>query len=241
MRRLGLLVLLVMCAASGFARNESVSAISFNPSRLGAYTYLKVVNTATFAGGVDTKSNLAELNIQSSGTVKLHDANASDHLCANGNCSPVINNPTGNLNSIDSLLPTCSGTCTTAADMRGAVLKKASSSPADNGYDVNAEKQPTDADAQGTTIVFNGGTFSATRDSYIHKFELNDSLTKLRIVADNLTVNKPFHAKQTFTLGNIKVKSGYCHENGCQGYKFVERLDTKKQQKYKVLAVRVQE
>lgn len=237
MRRLGLLVLLVMCAASGFARNESVSAISFNPSRLGAYTYLKVVNTATFAGGVDTKSNSAELNIQSSGTVKLHDANASDHLCANGKCSPVINNPTGNLNSIDSLGPTCSGTCTTGADMQGAVLKKASSSPADNGYDVNAENQPTDA--QGTTIVFNGGTFRATRDSYIHEFELNDSLTKLSIVADNLTVNKPFHAKQTFTLGKIKVKSGYCSKDGCQGYKFVERLDTNKQQKYKVLAVRV--
>ncbi len=59
-------LMLLVCLASftsAYAYNEMVSAIAYNPSRLGAYSYLKVLKKATFKAGLGTTGNLTEINL----------------------------------------------------------------------------------------------------------------------------------------------------------------------------------
>ncbi len=62
MRYLMLLVCLVSFT-SAYAFNEVVSAIAYNPSRLGAYSYLKILQKASFKAGLGTTGNLTEINL----------------------------------------------------------------------------------------------------------------------------------------------------------------------------------
>ncbi len=251
MRRLSLLILLCMCATFTFGRNESVAAISFNPSRLGAYTHLKAVSKATLTGGVDTTTNSTDMNIKSQGTVSISDTNG-DHTCVENSCSK------GNLNTITNLQPVSAEngqTITTSAAMTKAVMKKANDEPENNEYTneytINGNRQPP-ADKiadQGTNITLKGGTLEATTHSYIHNFTANVySLKQLEIAAKTLEVKNDFHAKQSFTLGEIEVTPptvNVCKgtESKCVEYKFIERLNTKdnENQGYKVLAVKIKE
>lgn len=65
MKRIYLLLILILCA--GISSAEVVSAITFNPSRLGTYTYLRAANSAVLAGGLETET----MNVSSAGTVSV--------------------------------------------------------------------------------------------------------------------------------------------------------------------------
>ena len=86
-----------MCTAlSAFARNESVSAISYNPSRLGAYSHLKAVSKAVIPGGVNwgkiyKPENLANvINIASKDTVTFRDEQEGEtHKCTTKPCQNI--------------------------------------------------------------------------------------------------------------------------------------------------------
>lgn len=65
MKRIYLLLILSLCA--GISSAEVVSAITFNPSRLGTYTYLRAANSAVLAGGLETET----MNVSSAGTVSV--------------------------------------------------------------------------------------------------------------------------------------------------------------------------
>ncbi len=243
MRRLGFLILLCMCATTVFSYNESVAAISFNPSRLGAYTYLKAVSNATLAGGLDTQTNNVEMNIKSKGTVTLQDQNADAHKCTKGSCTGhnFATGVSGNLNSIKVMEPkavAAGQTIATKANMTKAVLKKPTNNPASNSYSITDRDQDQPTAAQGTSFTLYGGTLKATKESYIHAFIPNDSLKKLEIAATNLIAQQGFHVKGNFTLGKIEVQPSSC-TNGCKSYHFIERLNTSDSKKYKVLAVKV--
>ena len=65
MTRIYLLLILSLCA--GLSSADVVSAITFNPSRLGTYTYLRAANSAVLAGGLETET----MNVSSAGTVSV--------------------------------------------------------------------------------------------------------------------------------------------------------------------------
>ena len=65
MKRIYLLLILSLCA--GISSAEVVSAITFNPSRLGTYTHLRAANSAVLAGGLETET----MNVSSAGTVSV--------------------------------------------------------------------------------------------------------------------------------------------------------------------------
>lgn len=84
------LILLCVLGVSIPASAEVISTVSFNPSRLGNYNYLKVANTATFKGGLVTGADgtTGTMNIQSGGTVTMNLENSSNYY----NIPTVIGN-----------------------------------------------------------------------------------------------------------------------------------------------------
>ncbi len=67
-----LLCAAVLGAGALYAQNynETVAAISYNPSRFGAYSHLKIAKEATLTG-VDAQTNSADVNIMTKGTVLI--------------------------------------------------------------------------------------------------------------------------------------------------------------------------
>ena len=60
-------LLLILTGVTVLLQAETVSSVSFNPSRMGEYTYLKVADKANLKGGL----NATTLNISSGGTVSM--------------------------------------------------------------------------------------------------------------------------------------------------------------------------
>ena len=228
------LVMVGLCPLGAFAYNESVAAISFNPSRLGAYSHLKAVNTATLRGGVQVGSD--QLSIHSKGTVTLQDSN---HKCQTGNCQEA------NLNKITDIMPwadkTEGVTCGSGNDctrntraITSAIMQGPTNSPAGSGYTISTV--PT-INGDSTVVHMQGGSFRATSgDSYIDEFAQGDALKALKVSAGQINFTNNLEARQSLKLGNItiKPKAG----GNFQNYEFVERT-TQKQEKVKVLAVKI--
>ena len=100
---LGIVVLFMAQCATG-QTNESVSSISFNPSRTGAYSYLKIVHKAALTGLDATKIEKVPVDILQ--TLKI------ENVCSGGDCpSPdiQINEVTIGLSNYQTLLETESG------------------------------------------------------------------------------------------------------------------------------------
>ena len=70
MKKLSFFIML-LCAVTCYG--EIVSEVSFNPSRMGDYNYLKVANKATLVGGLETDY----LNIRSGNTVTLKNSTST--------------------------------------------------------------------------------------------------------------------------------------------------------------------
>lgn len=66
-------LLLILTGVTVLLQAETVSSVSFNPSRMGEYTYLKVADKANLKGGL----NATTLNISSGGTVSMTTDNSS--------------------------------------------------------------------------------------------------------------------------------------------------------------------
>ena len=84
MKRIYLLLILSLCA--GISSAEVVSAITFNPSRLGTYTHLRAANSAVLAGGLETET----MNVSSAGTVSVTTP-SSDNVYIATEVRPVEN------------------------------------------------------------------------------------------------------------------------------------------------------
>ena len=84
MKRIYLLLILSLCA--GISSAEVVSAITFNPSRLGTYTHLRAANSAVLAGGLETET----MNVSSVGTVSVTTP-SSDNIYVATKVRPVEN------------------------------------------------------------------------------------------------------------------------------------------------------
>ena len=81
-----------LLAAPFVCNAEVVSSISYNPSRMGEYTYLKIADEANFAGGLTGTT----MNISSNGTVGFYfDNNSKLYEISSvvGNKNSAINMP----------------------------------------------------------------------------------------------------------------------------------------------------
>ncbi|MCI5821299.1 MAG: hypothetical protein MR039_06180, partial [Elusimicrobia bacterium] len=106
MKRIYLLLILSLCA--GISSAEVVSAITFNPSRLGTYTHLRAANSAVLAGGLETET----MNVSSAGTVSVTTPSSDNIYVATEvrsveNASVAVNMPNtvfyGNSDSVGGL------------------------------------------------------------------------------------------------------------------------------------------
>lgn len=86
MKRIYLLLILSLCA--GISSAEVVSAITFNPSRLGTYTHLRAANSAVLAGGLETET--MNVSVSSAGTVSVTTP-SSDNIYVATEVRPVEN------------------------------------------------------------------------------------------------------------------------------------------------------
>lgn len=210
--------------------NEAVSAISYNPSRLGAYTYLKAVQGAHLQGGLKISAeNHSQLNVQSASghAVTLRDVNSS-HNVADNSCSTVENGWCGGVNTIQTVQPVGSNANTSAAlpntivEGTGTVFSAGS----------NLITASNIGDNQGTNVALSGGTLTVARDGYIGGFAnagTNENVTKLNMISQNaVQFGTNFTAQNQFQLGNVTITcpGGNCNTNKRTEYKFVRRIDT---------------
>ena len=72
MKKLFCICFLLASSISLYAA-EKISAVSFNPSRMGEYTYLKVADKATLRGGLRTP----QMNVSVGGTVSVYPDSSS--------------------------------------------------------------------------------------------------------------------------------------------------------------------
>ena len=197
MRRIGICFLLCLCAGGAFAYNESVAAISYNPSRLGAYQYLKAVQTATLGGGLEIDKD-ATMNVQAQGTVSLTDTD-NDNKCIEGHCSVADSN--GNINQITTIAPAGSeGDNVNTSVNSLAIMQKISTDHPILNY------QYTDAgdSDKGTAVNMDGGALTATGDSFIN--QLSATANKLDIKATtSIQINNDAVADDTLKLGTITL------------------------------------
>ena len=219
-----LCLLIVTFPVLGF--NESVSAISYNPSRLGAYTQLKAVSSATLQGGLKAEEG-ATVNVMSRGTVNvqdsLHSCTSSSGVCSNINTITEIHPINERSNCSD-----LSSHCGWSTSQSGGALQGPSGRlyiPA--GY--NYESASTNT---GLIVYMQGGSqLTASQDSYIGTIQnvgrLSMAMSTEARVLGNVTV------KDSFSLGGILISKP---ADTFQRYVFIERVD-KNQKKYKVLSV----
>ncbi len=241
MRYIGIWIIMLL-AGPVFGYNEVVSAISYNPSRLGVYRYLKAVDGATLKGGlVIDKDNNASLHMRSTGTITF-----TDHT------SNSMNNSTGyrvysdeahnKLNQFIAIEPKggTGATQTSTVSAEKAVLQKATSSPRSSAYVLG--KSGTDAtfanklipnlkimgDTSGQTLL------TMKNPSYVRTLthKSGGSADKLDVVTLNattkLTVTQIAYVANQLKLGNITVAKPAT--NPCpsgkspRGYEFKQRV-----------------
>lgn len=201
MRRICVCFLLCLCTGGAFAYNESVAAISYNPSRLGAYQYLKAVQKATLGGGLRINSN-ATMNVQAgtgTKTVSLTDNDPANE-CANSKCS--IDPSDGNINQITTIKPAGNANEDVTTKVNSSViLQKISNTPITN-YEYNGTSQPS-AD-NGTNVTMEGGALEASNDSFIN--QLTVTAEKLNIKAEtSIQIEGDAEATKTLQLGTITL------------------------------------
>ena len=195
MRRIGICFLLCLCAGGAFAYTESVAAISYNPSRLGAYQYLKAVQTATLRGGLQVEEN-ASMNVSAAGSVLLRETESANE-CTSTQCSN--DSSSGNINQITTIVPATGDNVTTRVDSSAIVQKI--STPIEN-YQYNGTSQPNAV--QGTDVTMYGGSLQAKQDSFINT--LTATADKLNIEATaSIQINGNAEAADTLQLGKITL------------------------------------
>lgn len=195
MRRIVLLTILSVSALSVFAFNEEVAAISYNPSRLGVYENLMVVQRATFTGPINVEAAMMNIQPAQGQTITLRDA---QHQCVVGACARE------NLNRIETIT---ADSAQETVQMQGMMQGFNNGSPYLEAYTVNNETQP--GAAQGTNITLNGGKLNSTEDSYIREIR-GDGVTQLDINIDTYRTNSDslfngVKSGETIQLGSMRV------------------------------------
>lgn len=197
--------------------NEVVSAISYNPSRLGAYTHLKAVEKATLAGGLlQPEENGGRLNVLSKGVITVQCQ--SGEACASNAIDDI--RPVGSFGeSCESLSSFCDQFQTS---QKGGSLQGPN----------NNSGTPT-----GVSVVMYGGSLgkkeaTSGTTAIINSISLNDSAT---LSVSTNTLNVPsLGVTNSLVLGDVTV-SAPTVSGGT--YKFITRV-TDDKKKRNVLCIK---
>ena len=217
--------------------NESVAAISYNPSRLGAYEYLKVVRRAEFMGGINTTTgtddDTAEVNFKSKGTISLGadlgncDNPASDSCQVEHKVQKIKPMPSRtNCANHSDLCEVSSDSATTLTTGTNTVIQKVGN----YANTSNLSWIGTDAIAstsfpsyQGVTEVdIKGGTLTVGDSNTGGAF-----VGKILSVATLTTANGGnfYGAVEVPTTGSFKVGNTLMPTTKCNSITWVERID----------------
>ena len=212
----GFAVLFAVSAwAADVSYNESVAAISYNPSRLGAYSHLKIAQKAVLKGGIDAQTNSADVNIITKGTVNIsggpdctgsnacHQVESVVPMAGETGCAGFSDNC--NENDFTATLQTDSGT-----RVHGGSTAYETTLPniGDSSYEV------TFPSATGTNVELSAGTFTMGGDAKLFVKTLDATLTQAYLNIGTLIMNgSTFEVKgssPTFKIGktSIKIKAG---------------------------------
>ena len=124
-----------------FVDAETVASVSFNPSRMGEYTYLKVADKASLKGGL----NAATMNISSGGTVTMN-ADSSSRIYE---------------------VPTVTGASGSAINMPNTVFHGNTS----NTYSAYKSESSSAPSGLLPNVNIKGGTQTYNNDSYIQTLD----------------------------------------------------------------------
>lgn len=145
---------------------EIVSTVSFNPSRIGTYEYLKISRDANFKGGLETPT----LNVQPSGEVTMRWDNA--------NTTEKYYN-----------VPTVTGNANTSVDMpHTTFLQDSELSPSEINYSADSA---TDPGYKIPNITMLGGSLSfgentTNKDSYVAELSHDGGQAQVQFYAEAL-------------------------------------------------------
>lgn len=256
---LGCLILVVIPA---FSYNETVTAIAYNPSRMGAYTHLKAAQKAILKGGlnVEERAPSADYNlvILSKNGVTLRDG--SDTALTD-RCPDAAACSQENQNEITTIKPegyepsanvcsttgTPSPTCVTQLDAPYVMVQAISTTPLEN-YSYSNSATPA-AEKRIAALAVYGGTFTAQasgadpasniyQDSYIATIPNNGgdngTVAQLKLVANEMLEVGGLYVFSSLKLGEVSITA----VSPTTKYAFVERVFSSGAQKAKVLAVK---
>ncbi len=243
---LGCLLAAVMPA---FSYNETVAAISYNPSRMGAYTHLKVARKAILKGGLIVEEPAAgedyNLVFLSKNGVTLRDG--SDTTLTN-RCSDAAACTRDNQNEITTIKPerynasnVCTdGTCVTEVEAISVMVQAISTEPLET-YSYTSESIHTAGKRLDTLAVY-GGTFVAqaggSQDSYIATIPNNGgdngTVANLKLKANQMLEVGGLYISESLQLGNVTISEFVPSSE----YAFVDRVFNNGAKKVSVLAVK---
>ena len=212
------------------AYNEIVPAISYNPSRLGSYTHLKAVETATLKGGLkvvgteeSTDEHRPTINIFKQVTLKDDKHSASSSF---------------NENNVNKITTVGDSESTSVTKQSGGILQGKSGTL----YAANVYSGGNSHSNSGLAVeVKPGGTLRTTNTnsnnySYIGSFVGNPTLkidTQTLELAENNKIIVTTDATK-FTIGGVTInKPGWTVSK----YSFEERVDDKGT-RYKILSAK---
>ncbi|MBP5430540.1 MAG: hypothetical protein J6Y25_06690 [Elusimicrobiaceae bacterium] len=188
-------IVCVLFAGTAFGYNESVSAISYNPSRTGVYKKLTIVNKGTLAGGLEA----AELQI--------HPVADGKDITIDGSAEGRVSHQDAYINHVGS-------------DQHNITVdvESGKNGPIVQGKGSSLHVLPTDANhGTGTVVELKDGTLTAEEASYIHDtdndphvFTDENVLNKVTVKATTLianTANTSVNVSDALQLGNVTVSA----------------------------------
>ena len=202
-------------------RNEVVSAISYNPSRLGSYTHLRAVEKLELKGGLFV-GNSATVNVVN--TVKITEANNNYKRCESGTCGSISYIQPIRQGLEENNCKQISDYCGWQTNASGGVLQGSAGTLYGNGTHYTGTSASGN---MGLTVHMNGGTLRATDSSSGHYSFLSGiseiSGLELRGSSATLQVNGTVEATDGYELGGVSIGKGQLPSNPT--YNFVPRVD----------------
>ncbi len=197
----------ILFAGVAFGYNETVSAISYNPSRTGVYTKFKVLKKATFKGGLETNQiNVWPVkdknNVDGKVTINAARKNTEDAI------------PVAYIDSIDPAQDANIGIeLEVESGKKGPIVQ---GKPSDPNSLLNVI--PSDSSyGVGIPVTLYDGTLTATEDSYVTNgfavegvaAELSTLLEKVEVQAATLAAKEAnsgeVNVSGSLKLGNVTV------------------------------------
>lgn len=189
--------------------NESVAAISFNPSRMGTYSHLKIAQEATFLGGLDACTlkngactSTAKVNINAPYTVTIEGGSQGEIKTVEPASDATTTATTTKLKTNQFTQVYKSLTQNTSVTWPDGTIETNSEWPGNNmtGVNINMYGGKLGTEGQNSQVFVNKLDSTQAVQIALKKPDNED----FKLITENQTVN--FEKNKPFTLGGVEVK-----------------------------------